>query len=103
VKADLGLRAVADAEGLDVSEEELDEEIVRLAERFGQPAGTLRDQLERTDQMAAVRSDLRKAKALEWLLDHVEVVDEEGRSIDRAALTPEAPVNEEPAEVEAPA
>jgi trigger factor len=103
VKADLALRAVADAEGLDVSEEELDEEIVRLAERFGQPAGTLRDQLERTDQMAAVRSDLRKAKALEWLLEHIEVVDEEGRSIDRAALTPEAPVNEEPAEVEAPA
>ncbi|MBV8690057.1 MAG: trigger factor [Actinobacteria bacterium] len=107
VKADLALRAVADAEGIEVSEEDLDEEIVRLSERFGQPPGTLRDQLERADQMAAVRSDLRKAKALEWLLDHVEVVDEEGHPIDRAALTPEAPVNEENEtpveEVEAPA
>ena len=51
--------------------------------------------------MAAVRSDLRKGKALEWLLDHIEVVDEEVHPIDRAALTPEAPVNEE--QVEAPA
>jgi trigger factor len=102
VKADLALRALADAEGIDVSEEELDEEIVRLAERFGQPAGTLRDQLERTDQMVAVRSDLRKAKALEWLIEHVEIVDEEGQSIDRAALTPEAPMNEETANEELP-
>jgi trigger factor len=110
VKADLALRAVADAEGIDITEEDLDEEIVRLAERFGERPGTVREQLERTDQMAAVRSDLRKGKALEWLLDHVEVVDEEGHPIDRAALTPEAPVNEEQTgtpveevEVEAPA
>lgn len=108
VKADLALRAVADAEDIQVSEEDLDEEIVRLAERVGQAPGTVRDQLERTDQMVAVRSDLRKGKALEWLLDHVEVVDEQGHPIDRAALTPEAPVeNEEQSdpveEVEAPA
>jgi hypothetical protein len=40
--------------------------------------------------MAAVTSDIRKGKALEWLVDHVELVDEEGRPVDRADLTPPA-------------
>ena len=40
--------------------------------------------------MPAVRSDLRKRKALEWLIEHVEIVDEDGNPIDRAALEPRA-------------
>ena len=36
--------------------------------------------------MQAVRSDIRKGKALEWLVEHVELVDEEGQPIDRGAL-----------------
>jgi hypothetical protein len=39
--------------------------------------------------MPAVRSDVRKSKALEWLVDHVEVVDEAGHLIDRSQLSPE--------------
>jgi hypothetical protein len=34
-----------------------------------------------------VKLDLAKAKALQWLIDHAEVVDEEGQPIDVAALT----------------
>ena len=30
--------------------------------------------------------DVRKAKALEWLMDHVEAVDPDGKPIDQAAL-----------------
>ena len=41
--------------------------------------------------MPAVRSDVKKAKALEWLVEHVEVVDEEGHPIDRADLQPPQP------------
>jgi hypothetical protein len=40
--------------------------------------------------LQAVRSDLKKGKALEWLVEHAEVVDEEGRAIDRSLLEPEA-------------
>ena len=86
VKADLALRAVAEAESLEATEEDVDNEIVRLAERLNQKPAQVRRQLERGEQMPAVRSDVRKAKALEWLLEHVEVVDEEGHSIDRADL-----------------
>ena len=93
VKIDLGLRAVADAELLDVADDDLDKEIERLAVEVGQKPAQVRRQLEHNDQMPAVRSNLRKAKALDWLLEHAEVVDEEGHPIDRADLTPEPPAD----------
>ena len=37
-------------------------------------------------QMSAVRSDIRKRKALEWLLERAEVLDPEGATIDRSEL-----------------
>jgi hypothetical protein len=54
-------------------------------------AASVRQQLERSEQMPAVRSDIRKAKALGWLVEHVEIVDDEGNPIDRTALEP-API-----------
>ncbi len=86
VKADLALRAVAEAEAIEATDTDVDAEIERLAERYGQKAAQLRKQLVRADQMQAVRSDIRKGKALAWLLEHVEIVDGEGRTIDRAEL-----------------
>jgi trigger factor len=86
VKADLALRAVAEAEHIDPTDADLDAEMVRLAAQYQITADEVRAQLERGEQMPAVRSDLRKSKALEWLLDHVEIVDPEGRTVDRAAL-----------------
>jgi trigger factor len=89
VKADLALRAVADAEVIEASDGDVDTEIARLAERMKEKPAQLRRQLERAEQMPAVRSDVRKSKALEWLVEHVEVVDEAGHPIDRALLSPD--------------
>ncbi len=83
-RVDLGLRAVAAAEGIDCSDDELDEEIDSVAERVGEKPAKVRAQLERNDQIPAVRSDITKRKALEWLLDHVEIVDEHGNPVDRS-------------------
>jgi trigger factor len=91
VKADAALRAVAEAEALEVTEEDLDNEVARLAERMNETPANVRLQLDRADQVPAVRSDLRNAKALEWLVEHAEIVDEEGNPIDRADLMPETP------------
>ena len=88
VKADLALRALADAEGLEATEEDLDDEIARLAESVGRSAAQVRRNLVTSDQLPAVRSDVRKAKALAWLMEHVDVVDPEGQPIDRAELEP---------------
>ncbi|HZB72615.1 MAG TPA: trigger factor, partial [Acidimicrobiales bacterium] len=65
VKADLGLRAVAEAQGIEVDDDEVEAEVGRLAVRFGQKPAALRRELERGDGLQAVRSDLKKGKALE--------------------------------------
>jgi trigger factor len=87
VKADLALRAVADAEEIEVSEEELDDEFARVAERLGEKPAKVRRDFERAEQIPAVRSDIRKRKALDWLVEHVELVDEDGQPVDRELLT----------------
>lgn len=98
VKVDLALRAVALAEELEVDDEELEAEYEAVAERVGQKVAQVRKQLERNGQVAAVRSDLRTRKALEWLTEHVELVDEGGNTIDRADLT----VDPDPSEDDGP-
>ena len=95
-KADLAMRAVADAEGLEVSDEDLEGEIAQLAERLETKVPVLRKRVEQAGQLPTVRSDIRKAHALRWLLDHVEIVDEEGHAIDRSELL--APSTEETSE-----
>jgi trigger factor len=90
VKADLALRAVADLEEIEVTDADVDAEIMRLAERFEAEPAMVREQLESTDQMPAVRSDVRRGMAVEWLVDHIEAVDPQGQPIDRALLD-EAP------------
>ena len=86
VKVDLALRAVAEAEGIECTEDDLTEELEGVAERVGQSVDEVRERFERVGQMSAVRSDIRKRKALEWLLEKVEVLDPEGVKIDRSEL-----------------
>jgi trigger factor len=89
VKADLALRAVAEAEQIEPTDADIDAEIKRLAESYQVKPAEVRKNLERADQMPAVRSDWKKSKALDWLVDHVEVVDPSGQPIDRALLEPD--------------
>ncbi|MDP1819766.1 MAG: trigger factor [Acidimicrobiales bacterium] len=86
VKVDLALRAVADAEGIECTDEDLDEELEGVATRVEQPVEEVRERFERAGQISAVRSDLRKRKALEWLLERAEVLDPDGVAIDRSEL-----------------
>jgi len=68
-----------------------------IAESVGRPAAQVKRNLVSADQMPAVRSDVRKAKALAWLVEHVAIVDAEGQPIDRADLEPPpAPSQNEP-------
>jgi trigger factor len=86
VKADLGLRAVADAEAIECTDDDLDAEVARVAERVGEKPEKVRREFDRSEQVQAIRSDIRKRKALDWLLEHVEIVDDAGQPIDRADL-----------------
>ncbi len=99
VKADLALKAVAEAEAVEVTEAEVDQEIEDLARQSRKKPSQVRKDLENEDHLPAVRSGIRKTKALEWLIAHTEFVDEEGQVIDRSQLTP-APVDTPEAEVD---
>jgi trigger factor len=82
VRADLALRAVAAQEGIEATEGELDEEIERIAERLEEKPAKVRRDLERRGILEAVRSDIARGKALRFLVDHADVVDEAGNSLD---------------------
>ncbi len=86
VRLDLALRALADAEGIEVTDEELDEAVAEMAQQAGTSPADLRRRLDRAGRLPAVRSDRRKAKALTWLFDHVELVDEDGNPVSRDVL-----------------
>jgi len=84
------LRAVVEAEAIDCTDEDLEQEFAQVAERMNLKAKDVRKQFERAQQVPAVRSDVRKRKAFDWLLERVEIVDEDGHTIDRNVLVLEA-------------
>jgi trigger factor len=88
VKVDLALRSVADAEGIEVTDDDLEAEYARIAVRVNQKPNQVRKAYERNDAVSGLRAEIRKAKALEWLLRHVEIVDTEGAPVDRDLLLP---------------
>ena len=82
VLADLALRAVVAQEEISVTDAEVDTEIERLAERANEKVNRVRRELERSGALETVRSDVARGKALEFLVDHATVVDENGNQID---------------------
>ena len=86
VKADLALRALVEAEDVEITDEELDEELAAMGTRLDMDADQVRSQLEQAGRLSAVRSDRRKAKAMRWLVDSVELVDENGKPVSRDDL-----------------
>jgi trigger factor len=97
VLADLGLRAVVTAEEIEATEDEVDAEIERLAERLGEKPQRVRRDLDRRGVLEAVRSDIASGKALEFLVDHATVVDQEGNPVD--LTLPDRSTDAEPTEV----
>jgi trigger factor len=85
-KVDLALRAVAVAEAIEAAEEDLEEEFQAVAERVAQEAEVVREQLTDAGHLPALRADIAKRKALDWLTENVTIVDEDGTTIAFADL-----------------
>ena len=86
VRLDLALRALAEAEDIQVTDDELDEAVAEMAQQAGTTAADLKRRLDHAGRLSAVRSDRKKAKALTWLFDHVDLVDEDGKPMSRDIL-----------------
>lgn len=82
VKVDLALRAVAAAEAIEADDDDLDAEYERLAMQVDQKPNQVRKAYETNDLVPELVAQIRKSKALDWLLHHVEMVDPDGNRID---------------------
>lgn len=86
VKVDLALRAVAVAEKIEVSDDELEREYARLAMQYQQKAKEIRKAYEQNDAVGELIAQITKAKAFDILVHGATYVDENGTEIDRDLL-----------------
>lgn len=84
VRVDLALRALVRAEGLEATDEEIDDELTSTANAMDVTAQTLRTNLRDTGRVITFRSEVAKMKASRWLVENVTYVDSEGVEIDPA-------------------
>lgn len=85
-RLDLALRAVVAAEAIEVGDSDLQAEWESVAQRVGATPEEVAERFESGDQVDDVRMDLAKRKAFDWIVERVEVVDEDGNPVDRTAL-----------------
>ena len=86
-KVDLALRSIVLKETIEASEEDLNEELERMATQFEVTIEELRHQItDRGDGLGPVKAELVKRKALEKLVAEVKLIDEDGIAVDRKDL-----------------
>ncbi|MEO6125698.1 MAG: trigger factor [Ilumatobacteraceae bacterium] len=81
VKVDLALRAVAVAENFEVTNDDIENEYERIAVQVRQKVNQVRKAYEKNDAVSELVAQLRKSKALDFLLHNVEIVDPNGTTI----------------------
>jgi trigger factor len=81
VKVQLLLDTLADADDIQVSDDEFGHEIVHRAQRAGMQPQQYYDQLVRSGAAGAVFGDVRRGKALAAILERVKIIDSTGRQI----------------------
>ena len=86
VKIDLALRAVAVARGIEASEDDLAAELDRIAMQLGRKVAQVRKAYEQNDAMDDLAAQIRKSKAVDWLLRNSSLVDADGNSVDAKVL-----------------
>ena len=89
------LEAVADAEEIEVSDEELVEALARTAEREGTQPDKLLEQLKENGRDAAVRRELRLRKAVDAIAGSAQPIELEQAKAREALWTPDKQQKEE--------
>jgi trigger factor len=81
VRIQLVLDTLADAEQIEVSDDEFGHEIVHRAQRAGVSPQQYYDQLVRSGMAAAVFGDVRRGKALARVMEQVKITDSAGNAL----------------------
>jgi trigger factor len=86
VKVDLALRAVAEAQNISADDDELDHELNRIATQAGRKVAQVRKVYEQNDALGELVAQIRKSKAVDWLLRNSTLVDPDGNAISADTL-----------------
>ncbi|WP_410811467.1 trigger factor [Micromonospora sp. 067-2] len=86
VKVQLVLDTLADAEDVQVSDDEFGHEIVHRAQRAGMAPQQYYDQLVRSGAAAAIFGDVRRGKALAAVMERIKIKDSAGNEVTLDAL-----------------
>jgi trigger factor len=81
VRVDLALRAIAADEQMLADDADVDVELERIAVRANVKVKRVRSLYEKNDAIGDLKAQIRKSKALEWLVRQVTYVDTEGKAI----------------------
>ena len=82
VKVDLALRAVATAQNIEVTDEDLEAEYEAIGVRVNEKTAKVRKAYEQNDAVTDLIAQMRKSQALEWLLHNISYVDQNGAALD---------------------
>jgi trigger factor len=96
VKIQMVLDALAEAETIEVSNDEFGQEVVTRAQRVGVDPQQYYDQLVQSGAAGSIYGDVRRSKALTLLLDRVTITDTAGNPVSLQAVQEAA--REEPGE-----
>src|SRR5207237_4774114 len=91
VRGSMLLERVAEAEGLEVSDEEVEAEIQAMAEGSRQSVEQVRAALTKQGGERSIADRLRNRKALDFIVQHAQVRDEEWREEEAAEGQSEEP------------
>jgi trigger factor len=70
VRNDLVLEQIAKAENIDVSEEEIEEELNRLSQLYNRPADELKSLFSSNGYLDTLKTDLKIRKVVKFLVEH---------------------------------
>ena len=81
VRVDLALRAVAVAQAITASEDDIEREIERIALQVGRKVNQVRKAYQDNDALTELAAQIHKSQAVDWLLRNSTLVDPEGNAI----------------------
>ena len=85
-RIDLGLRAVAHVEYLDEEQDNFEKYLENMAIQMQMKPEELHDALKTSGRLMDVRADIAKEAALQWVFDRVNLLDEDGNTVDSGIL-----------------
>ena len=86
LKAQFILDEIATKEALEVSQNELIEALLRRSQQSGMDPQEFADNLQRQGQLGSLWAEVRRGKALAFVLSHATVTDESGNPVDLSKL-----------------